>query len=68
MVTNADIEPAETKQDRAEGIARTAIAGDQRGAVRRIILYVLTFGFLVAGWPLGAVLCLALLVSTDQLV
>jgi hypothetical protein len=57
----------ETREEKAVGLFREVIAGDRRAAVRRIILYVLAFALVVSPLPALAVVPLALLVSTDQL-
>ena len=57
----------ETRNEKVEGLLREVIAGDKRAAVRRIILYVFAFALVVSPLPALAVIPLALLVSTDQL-
>lgn len=68
MVTIAE-EPAPevTREERAAEAARVAIAGHPQGAVRRIILYTLTFGLIVCPFPPLAIVPLALLAMTDVL-
>jgi hypothetical protein len=68
MVTTPDaIEGPPTRRERVDGLVREVIAGDRRGAIRRIVLYGLTFGCLISPMPLAAVLPLCLLIATDQL-
>jgi len=57
----------ETREEKAVGLFREVVGGDKRAAVRRIILYVLAFVCVVGPLPALAVVPLALLVSTDQL-
>lgn len=58
-------EPQPTAVARVEGAARVLIAGHERGAVRRIALYVVTFALCVSPIPVAAVLPLVLLIATD---
>lgn len=77
MVRNA-FEDADETRPKHEEFARTVIAGHPQGAVRRIILYVLIGGLIVAGMAdigtlagvvMGsiAIMLLFLLAMTDQL-
>lgn len=69
MVTNPEEpEAPPTMEERFEGAARVLIAGHPQGAVRRIILYVLTFVLVVSPIPAVAILPLSLLALTDDLV
>lgn len=73
MVTNAeDPEAPPTRTDRAEAVARNAIAGHPRGSIRRIVLYTamfLSLGLFV--WVpqavVIAIVCGILLLATDAL-
>jgi hypothetical protein len=72
VVTNAESEETPTKQEKAEGFARNAIAGHPQGAVRRIILYCALFVFLGIGVWLTPFLVVSLasgvlLLATDSL-
>ena len=68
MVTNPEAEEAPpTREERIEEAARVLIAGHPRGAVRRIILYLLAFALIVSPLPGLAVAPLALLALTDAL-
>lgn len=72
MVTNAETaEGPPTKEEKAEGIARSVIAGHPQGAVRRIILYVIVGASMVVGieWQAAVVgiIALMLLLATDSL-
>jgi hypothetical protein len=77
MVTNAEdtLPEVDSPSERAEGLVRYAISGHERGAVRRILLYVaVVIALLVASESLDAapfaavagVLALLLLAVTDQ--
>lgn len=77
MVTNpAAIEPEPTKGEKAKAKAeagfRLLIAGHERGAVRRIVLYLVTFMTLylaavgVAAAAVLGLVALVLLVTTDD--
>jgi len=59
--------PTEEEADEIKGTIREIIAGDKRGAVRRIVLWVLAFALIVGPLPMLAILPLALLALTDQL-
>jgi hypothetical protein len=70
MVTLA--EEDEVQPSSVERHVRFAIAGHERGAVRRIILYVIVLVLVIAGvwWSyaaIAAVAALMLLAMTDQL-
>jgi len=68
MVTNADAPQAEpTRSERADEAMRTVVAGHPQGAIRRIVLYTVTFGLVVSPVPVLAVIPLTLLALTDQL-
>lgn len=66
-VTNPIIEHEPTRAERVDGVIREAIAGDRRGTIRRTLLYVATFALILTPAPATAVLPLALLLATDQL-
>lgn len=77
MVTNAEdtLDEVESQAERAEGLVRYAISGHQRGAVRRILLYVVVaIALMVASESLAAapfaavagIGALLLLAVTDQ--
>lgn len=71
MVTKPELPIEEDQPAAVQRAARVIVAGDERGMVRRIILYVivgvalLVGGALVAGIGLAALILLA---TTDQLV
>lgn len=73
MTRNPDAEAEEeTRVDRAASVARLVIAGHEQGAVRRIVLWVLLFGFIggTTVFPvlvLPAIIVALLLALTDQL-
>lgn len=58
---------AEEEPGAVEEVIREVIAGDKRGAVRRIVLYVLAGVLVVSPVPQAAVIPLLLLGLTDQL-
>jgi len=74
MVTTPEaIEGPPEAPERYEAVARNVIAGDTRGAVRRIILYVVMFAAIGAAYTVDqtlmlALICGALLLATDDLV
>lgn len=78
MVTKAEDPPkGPTKKARADAAMRTVIAGDDRGAVRRIVLYLVLFagiGVESMTWTPFSVVALVvaliaavLLIATDRL-
>ncbi len=67
MVTNAETKHEPTREERAEATLREVIAGDQRGAIRRILLYLIAFVLVVSPVPHLAIVPLGLLALTDQL-
>jgi len=67
MVTTPDEEPVVTPAEQAEDVARIILAGHPQGAVRRIVLYLITFT-LVLTYPQAAIIPLLLLALTDELV
>lgn len=60
MVTNAEVEELETREEWAESLARTVIAGHPQGAVRRITLYVILAALTVLGIGIDGVVGLGL--------
>lgn len=65
-------EPEPTRQERAEKYARLVFAGHAEATVRRIVLWVVLFGFitlslLVPPMAIPATIVAALLALTDQL-
>lgn len=60
-------EPEETREERVVRFSRSLIAGHEQGAMRRIVLYALTFALCVSPFPVAAVVPLTLLIATDPL-
>ena len=69
MVTQPDDKDTEPGvPERVEIFAREVIAGDQMGAVRRIVLWVLLVVCIISPLPLLALVPATLLLATDRLV
>lgn len=58
---------AYTITDAGESTARLVIAGDKHGSIRRILLYALVGIGIALDLPVLALVCLLLLIGTDQL-
>lgn len=66
-INEDEIEPT-PKAAQAEGLFREVVAGNKRGAVRRIILWVLVIALVASDAPTWmALLPIALLFGTDDL-
>lgn len=73
MVTKPERGPEpDTIADEAERALRNAIAGHPQGAIRRIVLYAIMFGFMGAAHMVPDLIvvplvCACLLIATDNL-
>lgn len=66
-VPTPDPATVERIREAAERGLRITIGGDERAAVRRIVLWVAAIGLVISPWPLAALVPMTLLIATDGL-